>query len=77
MVFKNSLDGKILHLIFVKRETLLLYEAGIKEISRRGIEIQSIICDEKPGIFAMWIKRIIPTQKKRKMRNKQNSREGL
>ena len=55
MVFKNSLDGKILHLIFVKRETLLLYEAGIKEISRRGIEIQSIICDGKPGIFAMFL----------------------
>ena len=54
MAFKNSIDGKMLHLIFVKHETLLLYESGIKEISRRGIEVQSIICDGKPGIFAMF-----------------------
>ena len=54
MVFKNSLDGQILHLVFVKHETLLLYEQGIEEISRRGIYIQAIICDGKPGIFALF-----------------------
>jgi len=54
MVFKNSIDGKILFLDFVKHETLFLYENGIKEISRRGIDIQSIICDGKRGIFALF-----------------------
>ncbi|MDR1864196.1 MAG: hypothetical protein LBR08_01350, partial [Bacteroidales bacterium] len=53
-VFRNSLDGQILHIVFVRHETLLLYENGIKEISRRGIYIQSIICDGKPGIFALF-----------------------
>jgi hypothetical protein len=54
MVFKNSIDGKVLYIIFVKHETLFLYETGIKEISRRGIKIQSIICDGKQGIFALF-----------------------
>ncbi|MDR0832802.1 MAG: transposase [Candidatus Symbiothrix sp.] len=54
MAFKDSLSGTMLLLDFVKHETLLLYEAGIKEISRRGIDIQSIICDGKKGIFALF-----------------------
>jgi len=54
MAFKDSLSGTMLLLEFVKHETLLLYETGIKEISRRGIEIQSIICDGKRGIFALF-----------------------
>ncbi|GHT57286.1 hypothetical protein FACS18945_1200 [Bacteroidia bacterium] len=54
MAFKDSLSGTMLLLDFVKHETLLLYEAGIKEISRRGIYIQAIICDGKKGIFALF-----------------------
>lgn len=42
MVFKDSLSGQALLLDFVKHETLLLYDAGIKEISRRGIEIRDL-----------------------------------
>lgn len=54
MAFKDSLSGTMLLLDFVKHETLLLYYAGINEISRRGIEIQSIICDGKRGIFDLF-----------------------
>jgi hypothetical protein len=54
MAFKDSLSGTMLLLDFVKHETLLLYKAGIMEISRRGIEIKAIICDGKKGIFALF-----------------------
>jgi hypothetical protein len=54
MVFKNSLDGKILFKQYVELETNELYLFGIKEIRRRGIRIQAIICDGKPGIFKMF-----------------------
>jgi hypothetical protein len=45
MVFKDSLSGRILYKQCVKQETNKLYLAGIEEISRRGVKIQSIICD--------------------------------
>ncbi|GHV63607.1 hypothetical protein FACS1894195_5790 [Bacteroidia bacterium] len=54
MAFKDSLSSTMLLLDFVKHETLLFYKAGIQEIHRRGIEIQSIICDGKKGIFALF-----------------------
>jgi hypothetical protein len=54
MAFKDSLSGMMLYLDFVKHETLILYERGIAEIGRRGIKIQSIICDGKKGIFSMF-----------------------
>jgi hypothetical protein len=54
MAFKDSLTGSMLYLDYVKHETLLLYEQGIAEISRRGIKVQSIICDGKRGVFAMF-----------------------
>jgi hypothetical protein len=54
MAFKDSTSGTMLYLDFVKHETLLLYERGIEEISRRGIKIQSIVCDGKKGIFALF-----------------------
>ena len=54
MVFKNSLDGKILYKQYVKQETNNLYLQGIKEISRRGIKIQSIICDGRKGLFQLF-----------------------
>jgi hypothetical protein len=54
MVFKNSLDGKILYKQYVKQETNALYLQGIKEISRRGIKIQAIICDGRKGLFELF-----------------------
>ncbi|MDR0833129.1 MAG: hypothetical protein LBN93_02945, partial [Candidatus Symbiothrix sp.] len=54
MAFKDSLSSTMLLLDFVKHETLLLYESGIQEINRRGIEIQSIICDGKKRIFTLF-----------------------
>lgn len=54
MVFKNSIDGAILYKQYVEHETNALYLLGIQEITRRGISIQSIICDGKKGIFLVF-----------------------
>ena len=54
MVFKNSIDGKILFKQYVKQETNKLYLFGIEEISRRGIKIQAIICDGRKGLFQLF-----------------------
>jgi len=54
MVFKNSLDGLILFKQYVLNETNELYLSGIQEITRRGISVQSIVCDGKPGIFDVF-----------------------
>lgn len=53
MVFKDSLTGKILFKQYVKTETNQLYLNGIKEIIRRGIHIQSIICDGRKGLVQL------------------------
>ena len=54
MVFKNSLDGVILYKQYVRYETNALYLAGISEISRRGIDIQGIVCDGRRGLFRLF-----------------------
>ena len=54
MVFKDSISGQILYKQYVKYETNLLYLEGIKEIARRGISIQSIICDGRKGLFKLF-----------------------
>ena len=54
MVFKNSLDGVVLYKQYVRYETNALYLAGISEISRRGIEIQGIVCDGRQGLFGLF-----------------------
>ena len=54
MVFKDSLSGKILYKQYVKQETNKLYQLGIEEIARRGIKIQSIICDGRRGLFQLF-----------------------
>lgn len=54
MVFKDSLTGTILFKQYVQQETNQLYLAGIEEISRRGIKIQSIICDGRKGLFQLF-----------------------
>jgi hypothetical protein len=38
----------------VKQETNKLYLDGIEEIARRGIKIQSIICDGRKGLFQLF-----------------------
>lgn len=58
MVFKDSLTGTILLKQYVGQETNQLYLKGIKEISRRGIKIQSIICDGRKGLFQLFGKEI-------------------
>lgn len=56
MVFKNSLTGEILFTQFVKQETTQLYLKGIEEISKRGIKIQTIICDGRKGLMTLFAK---------------------
>lgn len=54
MVFKDSLTGQILYKQYVQQETNALYFAGIEEIARRGIKIQSLICDGRKGLFQLF-----------------------
>jgi hypothetical protein len=54
MVFKDSLTGQILLKKYVKQETNKLYLSGIEEVVRRGIKIQSIICDGRKGLFQLF-----------------------
>ena len=54
MVFKDSISGQILYKQYVKQETNKLYLFGIEEISRRGIKIQSIICDGRKGLLQLF-----------------------
>ena len=54
MVFKDSLSGKYLFKQYVKTETNKAYLSGIEEIRRRGIFIQSIICDGRRGLFQLF-----------------------
>lgn len=54
MVFKDSISGTILYKEYVKQETNQLYLKGVEEISRRGIKIQSIICDGRKGLIQLF-----------------------
>ena len=50
MVFKNSIDKKILLKRYVSSETVKGYVDGVAEITRRGISVQAIVCDGKKGV---------------------------
>ncbi len=54
MVFKDSISGQILYKQYVKSETNKLYLFGVEEIARRGIKIQSIICDGRKGLLQLF-----------------------
>lgn len=54
MVFKDSLTCQILLKKYVKNETNKLYFSGIEEITRRGITVQSIICDGRKGLLQLF-----------------------
>jgi hypothetical protein len=54
MVFKDGNSGEILYKQYVKHETNKLYLTGIEEIARRGIKIQSIICDGRKGLLQLF-----------------------
>lgn len=54
MVFKDSIGGQVLYKQYVKHETNKLYLSGVGEITRRGIKIQSIICDGRKGLFQLF-----------------------
>jgi hypothetical protein len=54
MVFKDSISNKYLYKQYIKTETNKGYLTGIEEIRRRGIYIQSIICDGRKGLFQLF-----------------------
>lgn len=54
MVFKDSLTGDILFKQYVQQETNKLYLFGIEEITKRGIKVQSIICDGRKGLLQLF-----------------------
>ena len=54
MVFKNSMTKEVLLKYYVKTETNQQYSKGIEEIARRGIKIQSIVCDGRKGLFQLF-----------------------
>ncbi len=54
MVFKDANSKEILYKQYVKQETNKLYFKGIEEIARRGIKIQSIICDGRKGLLKLF-----------------------
>jgi hypothetical protein len=54
MVFRDSISGQFLYKQYVRHETNQLYLDGIKEISRRGISVQAIICDGRKGLVQLF-----------------------
>jgi len=54
VVYKDSLSGIILFTQFVKQETNQIYLDGVKEISRRCIKIQSIICGGRKVLMQLF-----------------------
>ena len=54
MVLMDSFTGHVLYKQYVKNETNALYHQGIEDIVRRGITVQSIICDGRKGIFDLF-----------------------
>lgn len=58
MVFKDSISGQILYKQYVKIETNLSYLSGVEVITKRGIKIQSIICDGRKGLINFFLKDI-------------------
>jgi hypothetical protein len=54
MCFKDSISKTMLYKQYVKYETNALYGHGIDVIRSKGIEIQSIICDGRKGLFTLF-----------------------
>jgi hypothetical protein len=54
MCFKDSISKTLLHKQYVKSETNELYRQGIEAISGKGVEIQSIVCDGRRGLFSIF-----------------------
>jgi len=54
LCFKDSITKIMLKKQYVKYETNELYSIGIEEIRDKNIEIQSIICDGRKGLFTLF-----------------------
>jgi hypothetical protein len=54
MVFKDGINGQVLYKQYVKQESNKLYLLGVEEITRRGIKIQSIVCDGRKGLLGLF-----------------------
>ena len=60
MLFKDLISGANLHWTFVKNETIQAYKDGIAIIIAKGIAIEGVVCDGKPGLLHSFLG--IPTQ---------------
>ncbi len=54
MVFMDSFTGQVLYYQYVTYETNSLYHQGIELIKNHNIDIQSIICDGRKGLFQLF-----------------------
>lgn len=54
MVFKDSISGQYLYKQYVSTETNELYLEGFAQIVRRGISVQSVICDGRQGLTKLF-----------------------
>lgn len=54
MCFKDSITKTLLYKQYVRYETNALYACGIEKIRSKGIEIKSIICDGRKGLFTLF-----------------------
>ncbi|MCF7521478.1 hypothetical protein L4G92_05380 [Neisseria sp. ZJ106] len=50
----SSLDGSIVHISYIRYETLAHYHQGLCSIIGKGIHIQSIIADGFKGIKTLF-----------------------
>lgn len=60
MVFMDNTSKLILYFEIISYETNEHYRQGVKNIQSKGIEIQSIICDERRGLLNSFP--LIPVQ---------------
>ena len=60
MLFKDAISGKNLYKIYVKYETIKLYQEGIELLKKMGYTIQAIVCDGKTGLLQSF--GLIPVQ---------------
>ncbi len=54
MVFMDSFSGQVLYYQYVTHKANALYEQGIELIKFNNISIQSIICDDRKGLFKLF-----------------------
>lgn len=60
MLFKDSITGKNLYMLFVKHETNALYLEGAEYLRKQGIQIKAVVCDGRKGLLQLFLE--VPVQ---------------